>query len=234
MIGKILKALEKQGKERQAKLERQKRELEALRTGRAADAGAPTQLSASQAQPQVPTAASRQPGASQSSAREQLEALAAKRRAAIDELKRRRGEQAASTPASAPTKPTTPEQVLATMLGIPMPKPVGKPTGKGPARTNRGTSRPKPTVPPHQSGQPRSSDRGRVSQPEPQAPAPRAALRALEAQRVSEPVASVPEAVPTGTTPRSDPLGLRSLARSDLRRAIVLREIMDPPVTMRS
>lgn len=85
--GKILKALEKQGKERQAKLERQKRELEDDSDRPGGGRGHPTQPSASQAQPQVPTAASSQPGASQSSAREQLEALAAKRRAAIDELR---------------------------------------------------------------------------------------------------------------------------------------------------
>lgn len=266
VIGKVLKALEKQGKERQAKQDQQKRELEALRTGRPQEVGAPTQIAATQKQPFVPWTAAAQPGVgrpgqntpgpSQASAREQLEALAAKRRAAIDELQRRRGGQTSPSPsARSPEPKPTPEQMLATMLGIPLPTQDTRAPGKPqvPVRTNRPANRPKPAAPMARSATgPRGSttppsDRGQSAGSTYAAPeratskqTPLSPPHAVQPQRAAEvgavtptPAASLPDAVPVGGATRADPLGLRSLTRGDLRRALVLREIMDPPVTMR-
>lgn len=255
VVGKILKGLEERSKAREAKLNRDKRELEALRTGRPVDAAAPTQIATPQPQPTVPSASASQRTSVQASAREQLEALAAKRRAAIDELQRRRAAQASPQPTSRSPEPgpTTPEQVLATILGIPTPTQGGSPTGRGqaPSRTTRPANRPKPATPqPRGQAQPVRDRRQGVHQNYPapvpiQRPVPRQAppsprppreetKRAVEVASVAPEAASqTPEPTPSGATTRTDPLGLRSLSRGDLRRAIVLREIMDPPLALR-
>lgn len=251
VIGKILKVLEKQAKDRQAKLDRQKRELEALRTGRPQETGAPTQIASTQQQPIVPSAAANKSPRSQASAREQLEALAAKRRAAIDELQRRRAGQGSPQPVprSPQPQPTTPEQVLATMLGIPVPTQRGKLPGRpqGQMRTSRQANRPKATAAPQRGSAQPPSDRGRSEGSTYAAPeraaskqTPLSPPHAIQPQRAEEtgsatptPLVIAPDAIPSSNTTRTDPLGLRSLTRGDLKRAIVLREIMDPPITMR-
>jgi hypothetical protein len=234
----VLNSLEKKAKERQIKLDRERRELEALRTGRPTDT--PSSKSMPAPSPLFPQPSGPTPPSSQASAREQLEALAAKRRAAIDELQRRR---AAAGPASTPPpQPTTPEQVLATILGIPTstsPKPAPTPTQR------QRSPQPKPSIPTQRASPQPPRDRRQRSQQDYATPMP------MERPKPAKPTARVQQEVPepprrasiaeTPTPPsvevtspsRTDPLGLHALSRSDLRRAVVLREIMDPPLTLR-
>ncbi len=238
LLRAVLKSLEKKAKERQIKLERERRELEALRTGRPTELSSPHSLrgpSPVLSQPSSPTAPP-----SQASAREQLEALAAKRRAAIDELQRRRAAAGGSS-SPPPPQPTTPEQVLATILGIPTQ------SSPKPAPTHRQRSpQPKPSIPAQRSSPKPPRDRRRQTQDH-AAPIP---VERPRPTKVVTPVQEAPEPprrsilteAPPASTPapetpsptRADPLGLHALTRGDLRRALVLREVMDPPLALRA
>lgn len=233
----VFKSLEKKAKERQIKLDRERRELEALRTGRPTELSSPHSMpgpSPLLTQPSSPT-----PPPSQASAREQLEALAAKRRAAIDELQRRRAAAGGSS-STPPPQPTTPEQVLATILGIPTH------SSPKPAPTHRQRSpQPKPSIPAQRSSP--KPPRDRRKQPQDYAAPipverPRPAKVVPRVQEEPEPprqnfLAETPApttAAPETLSPtRADPLGLHALTRGDLRRAMVLREVMDPPLALR-
>lgn len=224
----IAKSLEKKAKERQADLDRQRREVERLRTGREPEA-APVTLGASFP---TPTAAG------QASARQQLEELAAKRQRAFEDLQRRRAASGVSTPQSTQPRPTTPEQLLATILGAPgtVPKPTPAPPRSRPQTTPtrqapapRPVQRQRPTPTPRPTSAPTAQPR--AQRPVAPAPAPVAAPTAEE-PAARKPMAQ-PEAPEHTPAPARDPLGIATMDRAAWKRAFLMREIFDRPVSLR-
>lgn len=239
----IATGLKKKAEERQQRVQRQQRDLEAIRTGRPADANAPSQIAVPQRQPIVPRSSTTGPAPLAATAREQLEALAAKRRAAIEELQRRR---AGNGGAVSGPKPTTPQRTVTAVLSAPNPT-TRVPTRTPPVNTGRSGS---PTPLPLPGGSSTRPTRDRTLRtpppPPPPPPMPRAIPQSLvttapaetvnqaAGQTSGNAVSTAPDSTSSIVTPRADPLGFRAMARGDLKRAILLREVLDPPLSLRS
>lgn len=252
-ISWVTRAVEAQRKRRQAALDRERTELEGLRTGQT-EAPRPAPV-----QPQRHAAASAQAS---------LEEIAARRRAAMEQLQRR----SAGFPAapSAPPRPQSAAQrevarVLGQVLGVPganLPRPTARPAQPQRPLPPRPAQRTQPTPPPRPATRPPSrpnveSDKAYAvtipkasqhttgpgaspgsprSQGTPPRPAGRATPDAAAAYAVNIPQASQsggrrapPAAVPIA---RAQGAGW-AISPSDLKRSIVMREVLSPPVSLR-
>lgn len=242
-ISWVTRTIEAQRKRRQAVLDRERAELEGLRTGPS------TAQRPMPAQPQRPAAASAQAS---------LEDIAARRRAAMEQLQRR----AAGLP-PAPPQPRASAarqevaRVLGQVLGVPgtnVPRPAPRPAQQRPIP--RPVQRPPMPAPPARPA-PRPAPRPNAEsdkayavnvpkasqhtnapaapQGTPARPGARASAEAASAYALNIPQAARSSG-PRGSAPLAPvPTSQRAFAvsRQDLRRSIVMREVLSPPVSLR-
>jgi hypothetical protein len=215
-ISTIAKKLRDQHEAKRLRDEKERRRMEFLRTGRTA----PTQAAA------PPTA---QPG-TPAAARQRLQDIAARRQAQIEELRRRRQQasgQATSAPAPARPSaggiaPTTSRQAPPTRMPAPQ-RPVAQ----------------RPAGAPQQG--PSAQDIARRREMERRRKAQEAAKR--QARRSAEQAQQARDAIPVPPQPRSTeqvhtatPSGTSFVSKmrlEDWRRAIIMQEVLSPPVSMR-
>ncbi len=238
----VMRAIEAQRKRRQAALDRERAELDSLRTGQA-QAPAPAPL-----QPRRPASASAQAS---------LEEIAARRRAAMEQLQRR---SAAPTPVPAKSQSAARREVarvLGQVLGVPgtggprpSPRPVApRPVPRPPSPPPPARPAPRPahrpnvesdrayavTIPKasqHTTG-PGLSPGAPRAQGTPPRPAGRASPEAAAAYAVNIPKASQSTGPRAAIAPVARARGAFALSRADLKRSIVMREVLSAPVSLR-
>lgn len=243
-ISWVTRTIEAQRKRRQAVLDRERAELEGLRTG------PPTAQRPAPAPPQRPAVPSAQAS---------LEDIAARRRAAMEQLQRR----AAGLP-PAPSQPQASAarqevaRVLGQVLGVPgtsLPRPAPRPgqTRPIPPRPVQRPPTPAPTARPAPRPAPRpnaESDKAyavnipkasqRTSSPPPAAPRPQgtSARPGARADAAAAYALNIPQASQSTSSRAPSPLAPASqrafaVSRGDLKRSILMREILAPPVSLR-
>ncbi len=225
-FGWVVKELQKQAERKRMEAEIQRRRTEALRTGRVeaeTKPAAPARTTASQT-PAQPAS---------------LEEIAARRQAQLDELRRRRAQQAAQQAARQRAQASA-------QAGAPAGRPQTQPVPvqrRTPAPPQRSPRQPQATRP--QAGTTQGGLRPVQAPTRPrQAPAPVAApkRRRPQPERVTEHVQdhgfdelsakARPAFVHHDSALMSAVIPAR-LTHADMRRAIVLSEILAPPVSMR-
>ncbi|MGD9790323.1 MAG: hypothetical protein AB7Q00_01295 [Phycisphaerales bacterium] len=269
--GTILKKVAEHKARRKLIIERERRELERLRTGGRDDAD--TTLSGRPA----PTIATMSTGGTPSQpASRSLEDIAARRQARLEELRRRRAAEIAGTSARVPPSNPTSGPTSTTPIRTP---PVGTPSIPPPVPTQTQVQRPVPTraprparmpsripgssgptVPPSRTPPPTYAQPTPVQRRQPQRPArPSAPLpqpMSDEAYALTSDLgdhftrASQTQVDPAAKAPHEEPgehnvrrrtgrPGLSSARRTkptfgvsarDLRKAIILREVLGPPI----
>ncbi|MFZ2872862.1 MAG: hypothetical protein WAZ94_00090 [Phycisphaerales bacterium] len=178
------------------------------------------------------------------SARQQLEAMAAQRRAELDRMRAQRG-------ASSPSPSPMPARAPRAASPPPEPAPVRTPPTSGAAAQIRAAQRSAERTPPQPSPPPRKASRKhRTQQPmaqtAPVVPAARIDEEAdasltrrglLERLAAESEQTAAAEAQKRKDTPKSRAMAIfgpdESISPPVLRRAIVLREVLGPPVSMR-
>ncbi len=231
------KTLKEQRERRQQAIDRERREIERIRTGRDPSAtsfpgGASMQPNASS----FPGGASMQPNAAAppvvhdtpTSARESLEQIAARRRARMDQLRRQSAGGSITLPPTAP-RPANPAEVLGQILSIPgsagptvpgtrPPAPRPAPAPK-PAR--RQTSQPPPIDP----AQRRRQLQAQIVQQTQRA----AALRPDDNSEVHRLVPDYAIEAPTRRVGGAIRIFGQPATPADWRRAILLQEVLGAP-----
>jgi hypothetical protein len=240
LITKIASAMKDQAEKRERQKRREQAELDALRTG-------------GQAAPEVAVPAQFQ---DQQSARATLEEMAAKRRAQIEELRRRRAAAAGATtvPPPAPPMATRPPQPVEQTR---RPAPVAMPTGSGEAaqrararaekdqRNLQGRERAARVETANRQREAaekvktaqdskRRNERREIANREAEAKT-RAASQAIEQHAAAVRGTPDPEPAPVRPSGNNRPLGRRDwvLNPREVRRAIVLQEVLGPPLSLR-
>jgi hypothetical protein len=213
ILQKVLQVLAKQKAKSRADLLRQKQMEEALRTGR-------------------PVGEEPQP-----TARAEADLVAARRKAQLEELRRRARERAqpsgpiASIPGSpGPTVPMGRPAPQARPQAQPQQRPQRPATNQRPTSPSRPAQRP-PTSPPARTGRQgagQSAERRQAPAP----PPPRPVMAPPEPSRRLVPEAPVAPR-PVEVARRSGVLSVRTASVADWRRAIIMREVLDPPLALR-
>lgn len=227
ILGTVGKKLKEKQDERQVSMERRRREAERLRTGRVEEPNEPDQASA---------AAERQ---------RRLDQLAESRRRQLEELRRRRAAAAAGT--AAPSTATTQTPTAAPAPPRPAPRPAQRPTpsrppqqapARSPAPRPRPTPQSRPTPTPAQRAQQRQERASLSRAPElANTPKKRPVAETPAPSRRPGAVSSRGDAAERTMPAPAGQLGtlssLRGLSRAELRRAIILTEVLAPPVSER-
>lgn len=225
-IGKILKAMSEAAEKKRLARERERAEIDALRTGRAGVGAAPLPSQATMAPPP--------PQVDQAALRRQQRLEDARRRA--QQRQQQTQAQGRASPAPRPSAPpstsTAPGmQRIELPGGIVLEVPQGAPPPPQPRPQPQAQSRPKPTKAQRQQA------RAQAAQPARAVPQPsRPAARATDAYAEESTQRLVKDATRPGLSPRRRrPVTVAGVSMSarDFRRAFVLREILDPPVAMR-
>lgn len=199
LLKTIFKAAAEAKARKDAEARRERREIDALRTGQAGPA------------PSAP-----RPG----SARQELEAMAAQRRAEAARRTPARPARAASPPPLRTAAP--PERVAQVRLpgGLVLEIPTAEPT-------------PVPPPPPKQASRPgRGGPQRRGSEKPRRAETTPESARPMPRTPQPEPVAPLPVAAAARSSARVWLAGA-ALSREDWRRAVILREVLGPPVALR-
>ncbi len=210
VFGSIAKQLAEKKAERKIAMDRRRREMDALRTGGSVDDLDEPQDTSEAAQRQ-----------------QRLAELAERRRQQLEELRKRR----ASAGTSAPPVPSAPPR----SIPVPTPRPTPRPAPGAP--TARPTPRPVPTArptPPRPMPGPSS-----IPSPQPATQRRRSGKPEPSRREMPAPSAAITEgAIGSSGNDRqtkSHPLGvLKGMNNFELRRAIVLSEVLAPPVSERT
>lgn len=230
----ILKQLAEQKKQKQAKEAAQRRVENMLRTGRADDEIATSNVApgSSQADPLAPPT-------THADARRRLQELAERRQKQLEELRRRQ----AATSGSQPSAPPTVRPVEATM------RPAPTPVATVPVRPQ--TSVPKRSAPPTQKPARAGGNRPATARKQKQStksaadPAFQTSLEAAANRAIDEARASSQSDSRTASPSRTSAQRVPSAAfasgafvapsnPAEWRRALIMREILDRPVSERS
>lgn len=238
VLGSVAKQVQERRAARTAMQERQRRQMEALRTGRSEDEPERARASA--------------PAASPEAARQRrLQELAERRRAQLEEIRKR---QLSGTPVPAPTtiaRTSTPARPRPAAPSRPMPAPARPvprppvpaqrvPTPRAPAHRPQ-PQRPQPVRP---TAQQQGSRPTIVPSPRPTAASTTgvtqvpdrlysAADAPVSRTEVGAGAADVLRAAPAPGKHLFGSRGLVGVSADDLRRAIVLREVLGAPVALR-
>jgi len=222
VLGTVVKQIQEKKEARRIQQERERRKRDALRTGRVEPAASPPS-----------------PAANPEAARQRrLQELAERRRAQLEEIRRRQQ----ATPAPPPAPATRPTPIART--GAPV-----RPRPQAPARPMPAPARPapRPQAPvartPVQRQQPTRAPvarqaPARVARPTAPVSKQPGARQRPPARATAATTAPITRtevgAVPTATPRARSSVGSRLFSgRSDLRRAIVLSEVLGPPVSLR-
>lgn len=216
----IFKKLQEQAALKRAKEERERRRVEELRTGRVEHSGEPVVTAATPA-PAPP---------SHQDAARRLQEIAERRRQQLEELRRRALGQGSAPTAPPPSPPVAPPSAQPTRQPARVPR---QGTPSAPARSARPPSRAK-----RQADQPSVSEEAR---PERRTSVERETSSRGESSRSVAPGSSFPPAslfpqapdTARRTSPASVKVGNTKLAASDMRRAMILMEVLSPPVSLR-
>mgnify|MGYP000984578829 CR=1 FL=1 len=223
-VGKIVKAAKEQAEQRRRLDAAKQAEIEALRTGR------PVPVDPSLPERVTMSASNTNP---QQSAAQRLEELAAQRRLKIEELRRARA-------AAASGKPPMQQPVQQVSRGTPPARPQ-QVTSRAPTPPQRVGQRPAQAPQPQAQRQQQQRPQQQRQQAKPQQRQQQPALRPPEPAQ-SEPTThrlvpdakTAPTEIPTEFTARRGVrIGNTTMTSADWRRALVLREILGPPVSMR-
>jgi hypothetical protein len=220
-VARIAKFLKEQNEARQRTEARKRAEQEALRTGRALE---------TPHQP-VMASASLPPDSENKSAAQRLEELAAQRRAQVEELRRRR---AASTAGSNESARATAPSASPVPPRAPSPAYQPAPATVPPTRAQPAGSAPRPTPKPQQAPRPtsrpaREKPAAQVVRQSPPAPVNATPVEIDPGESVVHRL--VKEAPAPVETKRQR--ALTRPAKSEWRRALLYREILSPPLSMR-
>jgi len=240
--------LSQQAAIRRAEIERERREIERLRTGRmetesaAGGTAGPVAARTSPARTPAP------------SARATLEEMAAKRRGQIEEMRRRRAAAGAGTIASPGPQASRPETVAMPMripgsTGPTVPGTRGKQPGQRPAKQRQAAASPVPIDPrtvARDAARKRAPDGGVARRREREIEAVAQAQRDAVSRQVEQEkrdddrrqkkqaeMVAVPSASPAPTRGVRAPILGRHLTRAEWRRAFVMQELLSPPVSLR-
>ncbi len=222
----LAKTLKDQRERRQQAIDRERREIERIRTGR----------DPAQAATSFPGGATMQPNASvtpaphdtPTSAKESLEQIAARRRARMDQL-RRQSAGAPATPPPAAAQPTNPAEVLGQILSVPGSSgptvPGTRPPAKRPAPAPKPARRPSSPPPLVDPAQRRRQLQAQIVQQTQRA----AALRPDDNSEVHRLVPDLVIESPTRRASGAVKIFGQPASAADWRRAILLQEILGTP-----